>query len=145
MGCSGGQLIVLTPLLSALCTGRLHYRLFPPFANTAVGQLPSVWFAPPRNSTLLLPGYPSLCPPGTRVVRQTIIVSSSEAPPKLSTLLHGLARRSILPSTYRLTPYVTRFETSLRKSLSSHSPQPISWHFRCRGYPPSPTRLSELL
>ena len=31
------------------------------------------------------------------------------------------------------------------KFLSSHSPQPTSWPLRCRGYPPSPTKLSEPL
>jgi len=88
-----------TTALGAL-SGWLRYHPFPLSANTAVGQLPSAWSAPFRNSTLPPPGYPSLCPPGTRVVQRTIIASSSEAPPKPSTSLHALARRLIAPSIF---------------------------------------------
>jgi len=38
--CSGGQLIVFTPLPVALYTGKPHYHPFPPSSNTAIGQLP---------------------------------------------------------------------------------------------------------
>jgi len=146
MGCSDGQPIAFTRPPSALCTGRPHYHPSPPFANTAVGQLPSVWSAPLRNSTLPLPGYPNLCPPRTRAGLRTIITAfSSKAPPKPTTLLHGLARRLTQRSTYHSTPYITRLQTLLRKSLSSRSPQLISYRFRCGGYLPSPTKPSELL
>jgi len=96
MVCSGGQLIAFTLLPLALCTGRPRYHPFPPSANTAVGQLPSALSAPLRKSTLPPLGYPSLSPPGTRVVQRTLIASTSEAPPTPSTLLHGLAWRLIL-------------------------------------------------
>jgi len=92
--------IAFTPLPSALWTVRLRYDPFPPSANTAVGQLPTAWSAALRNSTLPPPGYPSLCPRGTRVVQGTIIASSSEAPPKPFTSLHGLARRLNPPSSF---------------------------------------------
>jgi len=97
---SSGQVIAFTPPPSVLGTGRPRFHPFPPYANTAVGQLPSAWSEPLRNSTLPPPGSPNLCPPGTRVVLRTIIAFSSVAPPKPSTLLHGLPRRLILPSTY---------------------------------------------
>jgi len=98
--CSGGQQIAFTPPPSVLCTERPHYHPFPLSANTDVGQLPSVWSAPLRNSTLPPLGYPNLCPPGTRVALRTIIAFSSVALARPSTLLLGLARRSIPPSTY---------------------------------------------
>ena len=92
--------LLLQEAPSALCTGRLHYHPSRLSANSAVSQLPSPWSAPLRNSTLPPPGYPNLCPPGTRALLRTIIAFSSEAPPKVSTLLHGLARRLTLPSTH---------------------------------------------
>jgi len=123
--CFGRQLIVFTPPAAALCTGRPRYHPFLVSPNTAVGHLPSAWSAPLWNSIVPPPGYPSLCPPGTRDVLRTNIACSSKALPKPSTLLHGFPRRLSPPSTWHETPYVTKFQTSLRKSLSSCSPRPI--------------------
>ena len=131
--CTGGQLIVFTPLPVVLCTGKPHYLPSPPFANTTVGQLPSVWSALLQNSILPLPGYLSVCPPGTRDVLLTIIAFFFKAPPKLSILLHGSAQWLILPSTCLYTPCITRFPTLLRSSLSSGSPRLTLYPCRCGG------------
>jgi len=99
MECSGGQLIVFTPLPVALYNGKPHYHPFPASGHTAVSLLPSSWSVPLRNSILPPPGYPGLCPPGTSDVLWMIIVFFSKALPKPSTLLHDSARRLIAPST----------------------------------------------
>jgi len=122
MVCFGERLIVFTPLPAALCIGRPRYHPFPLPANTPVSQLPSPRSAPPQNSILPPPGYPSLSPPGTRVIQRRITAFSSRAPPKPSTLLHGAVQRLTPPITCLLTLYATGFPTSLRKSQSFRSP-----------------------
>jgi len=145
MECFGGQLIVSTPPAAVLCTRRPRYHAFPLSANTAVGQLPSGRSAPLRSSILPPLGYPNLCLPGTRDVGRMIIVFSSKAPPKPSTLLYGFARRLTLPSTCLWTLFGMGFPTSLWKSLSFRSPLPPSCPYLWEGNRQSPTKPSEPL